>query len=131
MEYAARGDLLKNMIHKAKKNERIIEEREIWRIGKTVGQGLKMLHAKSIVHKDIKPQNILMMEDGSVKIADMGISISVANSESKSVSVSKVGTPLYTSPEVLRRQPFDFKVDIWALGCLLYYMACLVPPFIV
>ena len=66
-----------------------------------------------------------MMEDMSVKIADMGISISVANSESKSVSVSKLGTPLYTAPEVLRRQPFDFKVDIWALGCLLYYMACL------
>ena len=59
----------------------------------------------------------------------MGISVSVANSESKSVSVSKVGTPLYTSPEVLKRQPFDFKVDIWALGCLLYYMACLQPPF--
>ena len=66
-----------------------------------------------------------MMEDKTVKIADMGISVSVANSESKSVSVSKVGTPLYTSPEVLKRQPFDFKVDIWALGCLLYYMACL------
>jgi len=40
-----------------------------------------------------------------------------------------VGTPLYTSPEVLKRQPFDFKVDMWALGCLLYYMACLEPPF--
>jgi len=84
-----------------------------------------MLHARHIVHKDIKPQNILMMADSSVKIADMGISISVANSDTKSVTVSKVGTPLYTSPEVLKRQPFDFKVDIWALGCLLYYMTCL------
>ena len=44
-----------------------------------------------------------MMEDMTVRIADMGISVSVANSESKSVSVSKLGTPLYTAPEVLRR----------------------------
>jgi serine/threonine protein kinase len=45
------------------------------------------------------------------------------------LQAGKVGTPLYTSPEVLKKQPFDFKVDMWALGCLLYYMACLEPPF--
>ena len=55
MEYAAKGDLLKNLINKAKSNERIIEEKEIWRICRTVVLGLKNLHAKNIVHKDIKP----------------------------------------------------------------------------
>lgn len=55
MELAGKGDLLSNLIKKAKTNERIIEEKEIWRICRTVGQGLKMLHAKNIVHKDIKP----------------------------------------------------------------------------
>ena len=55
----------------------------------------------------------------------MGISISMANNEQKVVSVSKVGTPMYSSPELVRKLPFDFKVDIWALGCLIYYMACL------
>lgn len=55
MEYAAKGDLLKNLINKAKSNERIIEEKEIWRICRTVVMGLKNLHAKNIVHKDIKP----------------------------------------------------------------------------
>ena len=69
MEFAAKGDLLTNLIKKAKNNERIIEEKEIWRICRTVVQGLKMLHAKSIVHKDIKPQNILMMEDMTVKVS--------------------------------------------------------------
>ena len=61
----------------------------------------------------------------------MGISVSVANSATQSMSISKMGTPLYTSPEVLKRQPYDYKVDIWALGCLLHYMACLQPPFMV
>ena len=43
--------------------------------------------------------------------------------------VSKIGTPIYTSPEVLRKQPFDYKIDIWALGCLLHYLCCLEPAF--
>ena len=103
MEYAAKGDLLTNLIKKAKSSERIIEEKEIWRISRTVVEGLQMLHARNIVHKDIKPQNILMMEDQSVRIADMGISVSVTNTTSHTVSVSKVGTPLYTAPEVLKR----------------------------
>ena len=55
MEYASKGDLLTNLIKKAKNNERIIEEREIWRICRTVTMGLKIIHAKNIVHKDIKP----------------------------------------------------------------------------
>lgn len=59
----------------------------------------------------------------------MGISKSVANSSNKLVTVSKVGTPLYISPEQIKKQPFNFKVDIWALGCLLHYLACQQPPF--
>ena len=66
-----------------------------------------------------------------IQIADLGISISMASFDQKYVSVSKVGTPLYQSPELVKKLPFDFKVDIWALGCLVYYMACLQPPFIV
>jgi len=54
----------------------------------------------------------------------MGISKSVAYSSNRLVSVSKVGTPLYISPEQIKKHPFNFKVDIWALGCLLHYLAC-------
>jgi NIMA (never in mitosis gene a)-related kinase len=55
----------------------------------------------------------------------MGISKSVANHSNHSLSLSKVGTPLYITPEQIKQQPFNFKVDIWALGCLLHYLACL------
>jgi NIMA (never in mitosis gene a)-related kinase len=57
----------------------------------------------------------------------MGISRSVTNT--LSLHISKIGTPLYMPPEVLRKQPFDFKIDIWALGCVLYYLAMLEHPF--
>jgi len=42
---------------------------------------------------------------------------------------SKIGTPLYASPELIKKQPYDYKIDMWALGCVLHYMACLEHPF--
>ncbi len=57
----------------------------------------------------------------------MGISKSVRNKHS--LHVSKSGTPLYLSPEVLRKEPFDYKMDMWALGCMLHYLAAREHPF--
>ena len=85
------------------------------------------LHQRNILHRDIKPQNILLMGGGKDKIADFGIS--KAMSGGLGLNVSKIGTPIYTSPEVLRKQPFDFKIDIWALGCMIHYIASLEPPY--
>lgn len=59
----------------------------------------------------------------------MGISKTVSGD--KSLQVSKIGTPLYLSPEILKKQPFSYKIDIWALGCLMYYLACLEPAFLI
>lgn len=67
------------------------------------------------------------MSNGVVKIADLGISRAVSGAQG--LQVSKIGTPLYLSPEVLRKLPFDYKIDIWALGCLMHYLASLEPPF--
>jgi serine/threonine protein kinase len=57
----------------------------------------------------------------------MGISRNIQGTSS--LFISKMGTPLYLSPEIIRKQPFDFKVDMWGLGCMLHYLACLEPPF--
>ena len=69
MEYAEKGDLLSHFIKQAKETNQIVQEAEIWRICKSVTQGLSILHARNIVHKDIKPQNILVMKDLSVKVS--------------------------------------------------------------
>lgn len=66
------------------------------------------------------------MGGGKVKLADFGISKSINGAV---LNVSKMGTPIYASPEVLRKQPFDFKIDLWALGCIIHYIACLEIPF--
>jgi len=62
-----------------------------------------------------------------VKIGDLGVSKIVASSAA--MQGTRVGTPLYLSPELVKQQPYDFKVDIWATGCVLYHIACLEPPF--
>ena len=43
---------------------------------------------------------------------------------------SKIGTPIYACPELIRKQPYDYKIDMWALGCVLHYMTCLEHPFL-
>ena len=57
----------------------------------------------------------------------MGVSKIVASSAA--MQGTRVGTPLYLSPELVKQQPYSFKVDIWALGCVLYHISCLRPPF--
>jgi len=79
------------------------------------------LHSKNIIHRDVKPQNVLLMGGGKVKLADFGISKTVSGGN---LNVSKIGTPIYASPEVLRKQPFDYKIDVWALGFIIHYIAC-------
>ncbi|CAE7775053.1 Nek7, partial [Symbiodinium microadriaticum] len=79
------------------------------------------------MHRDLKPANIFLTLDGTVKVGDLGLSREL--SENTYQAHSKVGTPLYMSPEVLRGDGYDFKSDIWSIGCLLYELAMLKSPF--
>ena len=85
------------------------------------------MHDKRIMHRDLKPANIFLTLDGTVKIGDFGLSREL--SEHTCLAHSKVGTPLYMSPEVLRGDGYDFKSDVWSVGCLLYEMSMLKSPF--
>lgn len=85
------------------------------------------MHERRIIHRDIKPSNIFIMDDGRLKLGDLGLGRYL---DLQSIfAFSQVGTPLYMSPEVLRGEGHHFSSDIWSLGCLLYELAELRSPF--
>lgn len=66
----------------------------------------------------MQPANIFLTTDGTIKVGDLGLSREMSDETMQ--AYSKVGTPLYMSPEVLKGDGYDFKSDIWSIGCLLY-----------
>ena len=124
MEYADNGDLSK-MIKRYKKNNQLIEEDEIWKIFIQLIKGLKSLHDLNILHRDIKSANVFLFSNGSAKLGDLNVSKVAKNG----LTYTQTGTPYYASPEVWNDFPYDYKSDIWSLGCVLYEMITLNLPF--
>jgi fused-like protein len=78
---------------------------------------LGYLHSAGVVHRDLKPENIMLCEDGTVKLVDFGLAATQANP----CEVGQiVGSPGYVAPEILHQQPYDHRVDLFSLGCVLY-----------
>ncbi|XP_023672017.1 serine/threonine-protein kinase 36 isoform X2 [Paramormyrops kingsleyae] len=88
---------------------------------------LYYLHSHRILHRDMKPQNILLGKGGRVKLCDFGFAR--AMSMSTLVLTSIKGTPLYMSPELVEEKPYDHTADLWSLGCILYELHTGAPPF--
>ena len=88
--------------------------------------GIKAIHDLNIMHRDLKSANVFLGRDGSAKIGDLNVS-KVANGNG--LNFTQTGTPYYASPEVWRDEPYSFYSDMWSLGCVLYEMICLKPPF--
>ena len=124
MEYADKGDLYQK-ISQNKKSLSLLQENEIWRIFIQLVKGLKSLHDLKILHRDMKSANVFLFSDGSAKLGDLNVS-KVAK---KGLLYTQTGTPYYASPEVWKDQPYNYKSDIWSLGCVLYEMITLKPPF--
>jgi NIMA (never in mitosis gene a)-related kinase len=91
-----------------------------------VVRGLKAMHDLKVMHRDLKSANVFLNSDFTVKLGDMNVS-KVANK--RGLNYTQTGTPYYASPEVWRDEPYDVKSDIWSLGCVLYEMIALKPPF--
>ena len=85
------------------------------------------MHEKRIIHRDLKPANILIFSDGIFKLGDLGLGRYMSDETFK--AFSQVGTPLYMSPEVIRNEGYDFKSDVWSLGCVIYELITLKSPF--
>lgn len=124
MQYADDGDLFQKIINHQKKGSWFKEE-YIWKIFIMVVRGLKALHDLEIMHRDLKSANVFLNKDNSGLLGDMNVS-KVAE---KGLSYTQTGTPYYASPEVWRDEAYDVKSDIWSLGCVLYEMITLKPPF--
>lgn len=93
-------------------------------IARQVCQALQVAHAAGIVHRDIKPDNLILTRRGEVKVVDLGIAKRVDDDQSMTQSGSAVGTPHYISPEQVQgRRDIDGRADIYSLGATLYHLA--------
>lgn len=127
IEWADKGDL-KSYIKKLKYEKDCLDELKIFDFTRQIALGLKHMHEKRIIHRDLKPANILLFSDGTVKLGDLGLGRYLSAETLK--AFSKVGTPLYMSPELIRNTGYDFKTDVWSLGCVCYELIKLKSPFV-
>ena len=125
MEYADDGDL-HSKIEKMKKAGGYFKEPIIWSYAIQMIEGLKALHDKKIMHRDLKSANIFLVKDKyQCKIGDMNVSKVIKEKE----LLTQTGTPYYASPEVWRDEPYSYKSDLWSIGCVIYELCNLKPPF--
>ena len=125
-EWATAGDLRKHLNSIRDRGIRLPES-VIWKSFVQICNALAHMHEKRVLHRDLKPANIFLMKDGSLKVGDLGLGRTLSDDTPE--AFSKVGTPLYMSPESLKGESYGEKSDIWSLGCILYEMAMLRSPF--
>ncbi len=119
------GITLKNYIQK----KGVLSLNEIISITEQILLALDHAHQKGIVHRDIKPQNIMMLKNGAIKVADFGIA-KLPNAETLTMTDKAIGTVFYISPEQASGKPIDRRSDIYALGVTMYEMATGKLPFV-
>ena len=124
MEFADNGDLYQKIVEH-KKKAMFFEESEIWKVFIQLVKGLKALHDLKILHRDLKSANVFLYSNGDAKIGDLNVSKVTRTG----IGHTQTGTPYYASPEVWQDNPYNNKSDIWSLGCVLYEMITLKPPF--
>ncbi|XP_054833346.1 serine/threonine-protein kinase 10 [Eublepharis macularius] len=111
--------------------DRGLTEPQIQVICRQMLEGLNYLHSKKIIHRDLKAGNVLLTQDGDIKLADFGVS--AKNMKTLQRRDSFIGTPYWMAPEVvmcetMKDTPYDYKADIWSLGITLIEMAQIEPP---
>lgn len=138
MELCEGGDL-GSVIKKCRRTKTHLPEETVWGFFAQMTAALEACHYRSttpasdgirtmqaILHRDLKPENVFLDADQNVKLGDFGLSKQVA---AQAFANTYVGTPYYMSPELATGQPYDIKSDVWALGCIVFELCALCPPF--
>jgi len=130
MEYCSGGDLA-SIISRNRKEGAFVSEDFVWKVLVQTTLALKECHrrknGKAVLHRDLKPANVFLDADQNVKLGDFGLA-RVLNHET-SFAQTYVGTPYYMSPELVNNLSYNEKSDVWSLGCMLYELCALAPPF--
>lgn len=93
-------------------------------------EGIAYLHSQNVVHRDIKPQNLLVDKNNKLFIMDFNVSFqNEKNSIEKKKMMTKTGTVAFSAPEIFLQNEYDEKVDVWSAGTVLYMMLCGQQPF--
>jgi serine/threonine-protein kinase len=122
MEFVA-GSELKSLLA-----SRLVEPQAALDIGAQIAEGLAYAHSRGVVHRDVKPANIMVARGGPAKIMDFGIA-RMRSSDVKTQTGMLLGSPKYMAPEQLLGGAVDHRCDIFALGVVIYEMAVGAPPF--
>jgi serine/threonine-protein kinase len=99
--------------------EKRLDEKDVVKLGIDICKALEICHKKNIIHRDIKPQNIFVSDNGDFKLGDFGIARTM---EKTMGEASRKGTVKYMAPEVYRGDRYDDRVDIYSLGIVMYYL---------
>jgi serine/threonine-protein kinase ULK/ATG1 len=124
LEYCRGGDL-----HAYLQRHKRVSETVAKHFIRQLASGLQMLRDNNVVHRDLKPQNILLVENNEnslLKIADFGFAKFL---QPFALAETLCGSPLYMAPEVMQAQKYDAKADLWSVGVILYQLVTGIPPF--
>jgi len=122
MEYVQGGDLFDAIATDIKYTEGVARD-----MVQDLADALQYLHDRMICHRDIKPENLLVIDrqtTKSLKLADFGLAVAV-----REPLFTVCGTPTYVAPEILAETGYGVKVDVWAIGVIMYILLCGYPPF--
>ncbi|KAG8237911.1 hypothetical protein J437_LFUL017783, partial [Ladona fulva] len=126
LELASVGDVA-NMVRDFAGAGYLIPEKTIWHYFSQMTCAIKYMHSKKVMHRDLKPANVFITAQNTIKLGDLGLGRFFSQETLQAHSL--LGTPYYMSPERVKEIGYDFKSDVWSLGCILYEMGALQPPF--